>query len=106
MRRPPSRYRLRMVEWASFRPRSGRLARVIVYEFKATSMPITPEQIAAAQAVQHAAAHDSSACVRLVAGPGTGKSSAIEARICWLLAFLCAGHAEHHLAILRERYLV
>src|SRR5258708_3214628 len=48
-------------------------------------MPITPAQIAAAQAVQHAAAHDPSAQVRLVAGPGSGKSAAIEERICWLL---------------------
>src|SRR5438552_7606149 len=49
-------------------------------------MPITEAQIAAAEAVQHAAAHDPSPIVRLVAGPGTGKSSAIEARVCWLLA--------------------
>lgn len=49
-------------------------------------MPITRAQIAAAQAVQHEAAHDPRARVRLVAGPGTGKSSAIEERICWLLS--------------------
>lgn len=48
-------------------------------------MPITPTQIAAAQAVQHAAAHDPSNQVRLVAGPGTGKSSVIEERVSWLL---------------------
>jgi len=46
---------------------------------------ITPAQIAAAEAVQHAAAHDPSHHVRLIAGPGTGKSSAIEARVRWLL---------------------
>jgi superfamily I DNA/RNA helicase len=49
-------------------------------------MPITPGQIAAAQAVQRAAAQDPSPTVRLVAGPGTGKSSSIEERVCWLLA--------------------
>jgi DNA helicase-2/ATP-dependent DNA helicase PcrA len=48
-------------------------------------MPITPVQIAAAGAVQHAAAQDTSPTVRLVAGPGTGKSSAIEERVCWLI---------------------
>ncbi len=49
-------------------------------------MPITPAQIAAAEAVQHTAAHDGSSQVRLVAGPGTGKSAAIEKRVCWLIA--------------------
>ena len=48
-------------------------------------MPLTPAQIQAAQAVQHTAAHDQSQQVRLVAGPGTGKSSAIEERVRWLL---------------------
>ncbi|HEV3258563.1 MAG TPA: ATP-dependent helicase [Gemmataceae bacterium] len=48
-------------------------------------MTITPEQISAAEAVQRAAAHDKSPSVRLVAGPGTGKSSAIVRRVCWLL---------------------
>jgi len=47
---------------------------------------ITDDQRASAQAVQHAAAHDPSPQVRLVAGPGTGKSYAIEERVCWLLA--------------------
>lgn len=46
---------------------------------------ITDAQRAAAQAVQHAAAHDTSTHVRLVAGPGTGKSFAIEERVCWLI---------------------
>jgi superfamily I DNA/RNA helicase len=49
-------------------------------------MSIRPEQIAAAEVVQHAAAHDEAPCVRLVAGPGTGKSSSIEERVCWLLS--------------------
>lgn len=47
---------------------------------------ITDDQKAAAQAIQHAAAHDSSPQVRLVAGPGTGKSASIEERVCWLLS--------------------
>jgi DNA helicase II / ATP-dependent DNA helicase PcrA len=50
------------------------------------STPIRPEQIAAAEAVQHAAAHDASDQVRVVAGPGTGKSSAVEERVRWLVA--------------------
>lgn len=49
-------------------------------------MPITPQQVQAAEAIQHAAAHDGSSQVRLVAGPGTGKSFSIEERVCWLLA--------------------
>lgn len=48
-------------------------------------MPLTQAQILAAQAVQYAAAHDQAQQVRLVAGPGTGKSSAIEERVRWLL---------------------
>jgi DNA helicase-2/ATP-dependent DNA helicase PcrA len=48
-------------------------------------MPIRPEQIAAAEAVQHAAAHDQSPTVRLVAGPGTGKSTSVEERVQWLI---------------------
>ena len=47
---------------------------------------IRPEQIAAAEAVQHAAAHDASSQVRVVAGPGTGKSSAVEERVRWLIS--------------------
>lgn len=49
-------------------------------------MPIPPNVIAAAQATQRAAAEDGSKAIRLVAGPGTGKSSAIEQRVRWLLA--------------------
>ncbi len=49
-------------------------------------MAFTAAQIAAAVAVQNAAAHDPSTTVRLVAGPGTGKSSSIEERVCWLLS--------------------
>lgn len=37
-------------------------------------MPITPAQVQAAKAIQDAAAHDQHQQVRLVAGPGTGKS--------------------------------
>jgi superfamily I DNA/RNA helicase len=39
----------------------------------------------AAQAVQHNAAHAPEQQVRLIAGPGTGKSSTIEERVSWLL---------------------
>jgi len=49
-------------------------------------MPITPQQIQAAEATQRAAAHDAAQQIRLVAGPGTGKSYSIEERVCWLLA--------------------
>src|SRR6187431_2389059 len=48
-------------------------------------MPITPTQVAAAEAVQHAAAHDHADHVRLVAGPGTGKSATIHERVRWLI---------------------
>jgi DNA helicase-2/ATP-dependent DNA helicase PcrA len=46
---------------------------------------IPPQAIAAAQETQRQAAHDPAARIRLIAGPGTGKSSAIEQRVCWLL---------------------
>ena len=48
-------------------------------------MALRPQDIQAAQVVQDAAAHSTAAQVRLVAGPGTGKSSTIEERVCWLL---------------------
>ncbi|MEX2212322.1 MAG: ATP-dependent helicase [Gaiellaceae bacterium] len=35
--------------------------------------------------MQHAAAHDAGNAVRVVAGPGTGKSSAVEERVRWLI---------------------
>src|SRR5438093_1721907 len=59
-------------------------------------MPITQGQVAAAKAIQDAAAHDNSQQVRLVAGPGTGKSFSIEERVCWLLA---SGVAGAHIAV-------
>ena len=49
-------------------------------------MPITPQQIQAAEANQSVAAHDAAPQIRLVAGPGTGKSFSIEERVCWLLS--------------------
>ena len=49
-------------------------------------MPITQAQIQGAQSIQYAAAHDNSAQVRVVAGPGTGKSYTIEERARWLLS--------------------
>ena len=50
------------------------------------AMALTAQQIQAAETSQHTAAHDASRLVRLVAGPGTGKSRSIEERIRWLLA--------------------
>jgi len=49
-------------------------------------MSLTAQQVQAAEAIQHAAAHDGSPQVRVVAGPGTGKSRSIEERVRWLLA--------------------
>lgn len=43
------------------------------------------DELTEAQSVQVAAASDPSPQVRLVAGPGTGKSKTIEERVCWLL---------------------
>ena len=48
-------------------------------------MPITQQQIQAAANHQHTAAHDRNNQVRLIAGPGTGKSFTIEERVYWLL---------------------
>ena len=48
-------------------------------------MTFTPQQIEAAKLVQDQAAHDNAPQVRLVAGPGTGKSFSIGERVTWLL---------------------
>ncbi len=48
-------------------------------------MPIPPGSLGPAQQAQQNAAQDPAAQVRLVAGPGTGKSCSIEQRVCWLL---------------------
>lgn len=48
-------------------------------------MPITPAQIAQAQQAQSLAAQDAAAAIRLIAGPGTGKSATIERRIAHVL---------------------
>ena len=48
-------------------------------------MPITPQQKANAQANQDCAAHETNTPIRLIAGPGTGKSFAIQERVSWLL---------------------
>jgi DNA helicase-2/ATP-dependent DNA helicase PcrA len=48
-------------------------------------MPLSPTDIATARTLQLSAAHDALPAVRLVAGPGTGKSSSIEERFRWLL---------------------
>jgi DNA helicase-2/ATP-dependent DNA helicase PcrA len=48
-------------------------------------MSLRPEEVERAVAAQHGAAHNTSDHVRVVAGPGTGKSATIEERVCWLL---------------------
>lgn len=48
-------------------------------------MPIPEEEREQATEQQRLAARDGSAQTRLVAGPGTGKSSAIEERVLWLM---------------------
>jgi DNA helicase II / ATP-dependent DNA helicase PcrA len=48
-------------------------------------MPFNPGDLDAANAVQRAAAEATDSEIRLVAGPGTGKSNTIERRVCWLL---------------------
>ena len=48
-------------------------------------MAFSPKQCENADKAQLKAAHDNAPQVRLVAGPGSGKSRAIEARVCWLL---------------------
>jgi DNA helicase-2/ATP-dependent DNA helicase PcrA len=48
-------------------------------------MAITHQQITQAKIVQDAAAQDLTQAVRLVAGPGTGKSFVIEGRVSWLI---------------------
>lgn len=70
---------------ADTRVRSSRFPTDGIAPHRSGAMPITAAQIAAAQVVQHAAAQDGGNQVRLVAGPGTGKSASIEERICWLI---------------------
>lgn len=48
-------------------------------------MALRRDQIEEAERAQHAAAHDDREHVRVVAGPGTGKSATIEERVWWLL---------------------
>lgn len=48
-------------------------------------MPITPQQTANAKANQDMAAHERNSPIRLIAGPGTGKSFTIQERVNWLL---------------------
>lgn len=48
-------------------------------------MPIPDAYLLPAQAVQAAAAQDPADRIRLIAGPGTGKSSSIEQRVSWLI---------------------
>jgi DNA helicase-2/ATP-dependent DNA helicase PcrA len=55
-------------------------------------MPITPQRLQLAQADQRNAARDCRPQVRLIAGPGTGKSFTIEERVSWLLENGANGH--------------
>lgn len=48
-------------------------------------MAITANQIQQAKIIQDNAAHDLNGAVRLVAGPGSGKSFVIEERVAWLI---------------------
>ena len=48
-------------------------------------MGLLEEQIAAAKAVQDTIAQDAATAIRVVAGPGTGKSRAVEERTRWLI---------------------
>jgi DNA helicase II / ATP-dependent DNA helicase PcrA len=48
-------------------------------------MPLTPEQLQRVSERQHVAAHDGGGRTRLVAGPGTGKSTSVEERARWLV---------------------
>lgn len=56
-------------------------------------MPITAAQRAAAEQRQDLAALDPAAQVRLVAGPGTGKSKTIEKRVAHVLSSGAAANA-------------
>jgi superfamily I DNA/RNA helicase len=49
-------------------------------------MPITPKQVQAAQQQQFQVARDTNSRVRLIAGPGTGKSHCIQERVRFLLS--------------------
>ncbi|MBC3540678.1 ATP-dependent helicase [Rufibacter sediminis] len=49
-------------------------------------MAVTPQQIQNAQLIQNAAAQDANQTVRLVAGPGSGKSFVIEGKVLHLLS--------------------
>lgn len=48
-------------------------------------MAFDPDELAEASASQRQAATDPAPHVRVIAGPGTGKSQTIEQRVCWLL---------------------
>lgn len=57
-------------------------------------MPIIKSQLDDAKAIQDEAAHDPAPQIRLVAGPGTGKSYSINERVAWLIN---SGVAPNHI---------
>src|SRR5882672_5497395 len=59
---------------------------IAVARIIAIPVPFTPQQVADAQTTQLAAAEDAHAQIRVLAGPGTGKSRSIEERARWLLS--------------------
>ncbi|MBS1504868.1 MAG: ATP-dependent helicase, partial [Bacteroidetes bacterium] len=57
---------------------------IIGLHLNKNGMAITQQQIQQAELIQIAAAQDINPTIRLVAGPGTGKSKVIERRVNWL----------------------
>lgn len=64
-------------------------------------MPITAAQKTSAEQQQRTAAIDTSLRVRLIAGPGTGKSHCIELRVAQLLSNGCAPNKVHVISFTR-----
>ena len=93
-----SRKNLATSRLAGTNPRFARynIDPAIFPRFRWCIVPITQAQIQAAKTIQDSAAHDTALQVRLVAGPGTGKSFCIEERVCWLLS---SGIAPSRLAV-------
>jgi DNA helicase II / ATP-dependent DNA helicase PcrA len=67
------------------RPRANTAVEIYCFEIWWITMPFSPAQAAAAEQAQWRAARDPAPRIRLVAGPGTGKSATIEKRVAHLL---------------------